>query len=158
MTIIVPRLRTSTSRVRAPAEQSEILHATEQPFEHRPLIPPNSVRFLQLKPSDNDTDVPECQFIDRPLSSNPEYEVLSGFWGDEEDALQPLIIEGRTLIASCKLAEALVKFRHQDRARLLWIQSACVDSRNTAERNSQMGQLRCILQQAQRLLIWLGPA
>ena len=143
-----------------PAERPDVLHElTGEPFRYPPLEP-NSIRFLNLQPSPSDTDSLSCSFLHLPRSADTQYEVLSGFWEDPSSPFRhaSLLVDGRSCRATPKLAQALCKFRHRDKSRLLWIQSLCVDPHNVSERNAQIGRLRDLLQSAQRLILWLGAA
>ncbi|EJT75999.1 hypothetical protein GGTG_05924 [Gaeumannomyces tritici R3-111a-1] len=55
------------------------------------------------------------------------------------------------------LYKALQCLRHQDTDRILWIDAICIDQGNHIERGHQVGQMRLIYQNADRVLIWLGP-
>ncbi|KAH8903773.1 hypothetical protein BR93DRAFT_981110 [Coniochaeta sp. PMI_546] len=141
-----------------PAERSDILYeSTGEPFQYSSLEYHDSVRLLTLRPSQTSTDANHCSFLDVSLSTNPEYEVLSGFWGDRSPS-QPasLLVDGRMCNTTPELAQALYKFRRRDRPRLFWIQSLCVDPCNLRERSGQISRVRDILLSAQRLIVWLG--
>ncbi|KAH6857196.1 hypothetical protein B0I37DRAFT_91982 [Chaetomium sp. MPI-CAGE-AT-0009] len=130
------------------------------PFRYSALKQPDSLRLLKLEPSATGTDILSCSFLDVTLSVNPEYEVLSGFWGHEGSRFRPvsLLADGQSCKTTAKLAQALFRFRRRDGPRLMWIQSLCVNSDDTGERSGQIERLRHTLLSARRLIVWLGPA
>jgi hypothetical protein len=115
---------------------------------------------LSLEPSERGTDVLSCSFLDVALSTNPEFEILSGFWGHQQSPFSPvsLLVDGQSCKTTSELAQALFRFRFRDKPRLLWIQSVSINIDDTSERNAQIGRLRDILLSAQRLIVWLGAA
>jgi len=142
-----------------PTERYDVLfERTGEPFRYPPLRP-ESVRFVNLYPSQKGTDALSCSFLHLPRSAfaDTKYEVLSGFWGSPAP-FQPvsLLVDGRSCKTTPKLAQALFRFRLRDKSRLLWIQSLCIDSFNLDGRNRQIGGLRDVLQSARRLIVWLG--
>lgn len=142
-----------------PAERIDVLHeATGEPFRYPP-ISPNSVRFLNLHPSPDGNDTLSCTFLCLAPSHRTGYEILSGYWGDLSP-FQPvsILVDSRSCKTTPQLAQALCKFRHRNKPRLIWIQSLCIDPQSTPERNTQIARLREILQSAQRLIVWLGGA
>ena len=130
------------------------------PFRFPALKQPDSLRLLKLEPSATGTDVLSCSFLDVTLSANPEYEVLSEFWGYEGSPFRPvsLLVDGQSCKTTAELAQALFRFRRRDGPRLLWIQSLCINSDDTGERSGQIERLRHTLLSARRLIVWLGPA
>ncbi len=146
--------------VTSPETPDVLFQQTGVPFQYCTLQHPDSVRLLKLEPSETGTDVLVCSFLDLPLSTEPEYEVLSGFWGYQASPSWPasLIIDGQSCMTTPELVTALLRFRRQDRPRLFWIQALAIDIHNISERSGQIRRLRDILMSAQRLIIWLGAA
>lgn len=143
-----------------PAERYDILYeSTGEPFQYSSLEHHDSVRLLRLQAFKANSNFHSCSFVDVSLSTNPEYEVLSGFWGDQSSFQPaPLLVDGRMCKTTPELAQALYKSHHRGRARLFWIQSLCVDPRNLRERGEQTARVRDIVLSAQRLIVWLGAA
>lgn len=142
-----------------PSERLDVLHEpTGEPFRYPP-ISTNSVRFLNLHPSSDGTGTLSCTFLNLAPSCDTGYEILSGYWGNQTP-FQPvsILVDARSCTITPQLAQALCKFRHRDKPRLIWIQSLCIDPQSTPERNTQIVRLREILQSAQRLIVWLGGA
>lgn len=53
---------------------------------------------------------------------------------------------------------ALLALRQTDEDRLLWIDAICIDQDNDKEKGHQVGQMRQIYENAEQVLIWLGPS
>jgi hypothetical protein len=115
---------------------------------------------LKLEPSERGTDVLSSSFLDVALSTAPEYEILSGFFGHQESSFRPvsLLVDEQGYKTTAELAQALFRFRLRDKPRFLWIQSISINIHDVSERNGQISRLRDILMSAQRLIVWLGPA
>ena len=137
-----------------------LFEQTGAQFQYSSLKHPDSIRLVKLNPSETGTDVLSCSFLDVALSTKPEYEVLSGFWVDQSSLfrLAPLLIDEQSCRTTPQLAEALFRFRSQDRPRLFWIQSLAINIHDTSERGGQIKLLRNTLLSARRLIVWLGAA
>ncbi|KAK1832079.1 heterokaryon incompatibility protein-domain-containing protein [Podospora conica] len=142
-----------------PSERLDVLHeATGEPFRYPPLSS-TSVRFLNLHPSPDGNEKLSCTFVHLAISPDTEYEILSGYWGDQSP-FQPvsIVVDARSCTTTPQLAEGLCRFRHKDKPRLIWVQSLCIDPQSISERNIQISRLREIIQSSQRLIVWLGGA
>lgn len=65
---------------------------------------------------------------------------------------------GQRLGVTRSLAEALRYLRFKDRPRIMWIDAVCVDQHNLEERGRQVQRMADIYRNAERVLIWTGPA
>jgi hypothetical protein len=85
------------------------------------------------------------------------YEALSYTWGGAEKAASVQIgAENHDVTENLYLA--LQHLRYRDEDRILWVDAICIDQSNVEERGHQVNQMRNIYSQADRTLIWLGPA
>ncbi|KAL0472944.1 heterokaryon incompatibility protein domain-containing protein [Neurospora intermedia] len=53
---------------------------------------------------------------------------------------------------------ALLALRQPNQDRLLWIDAICIDQDNHKEKGHQVGRMRQIYENAEQVLIWLGPS
>lgn len=87
-----------------------------------------------------------------------KYEVLSYVWGTREGD-RPITCEGRELLITPNCHDAIIHLRHRFRVRTLWIDSICIDQRDTphstGERNHQVKHMGVVYQNASRVLVWL---
>ncbi|KAG4436713.1 hypothetical protein IFR05_007796 [Cadophora sp. M221] len=120
-------------------------------------------------------------------SSRPTYEALSYCWGDpadpgmmwcqfEETAIEkedpedmgtPIPVlgwweDGREkdglIWINQNLLAALFRLRLEDRKRLIWADSVCINQTDDEEKSWQVRMMGDIYRNAERVLIWLGPA
>ncbi|KAK3341031.1 heterokaryon incompatibility protein-domain-containing protein [Neurospora tetraspora] len=85
------------------------------------------------------------------------YGALSYTWGDSPDAYEIFINDRKSLVKE-NLHMALLALRQTDEDRLLWIDAICIDQDNDKEKGHQVGQMRQIYENAEQVLIWLGPS
>ncbi|KAK2007358.1 HET-domain-containing protein, partial [Colletotrichum eremochloae] len=85
------------------------------------------------------------------------YEALSYTWGPPE-LTQEIRVNNKKLPVTENLHEALVRLRHPDRDRILWIDAICIDQTNAREQSHQVQQMGEIYHKADQVLFWLGPA
>ena len=132
-----------------------------QPLNYDHLCCRDSIRLLQLQPRAMDDDVVQRELIDTSIYFAPDYDVLSGFWGESstvEVDTAIVVLNGRQCRISSILQAALRKVRTDSTPRYLWIHALCINKRDTWERNQQVTMIRDIIQAAQRLIVWLGNA
>lgn len=111
--------------------------------------------MLALQPG-SDTDTIQCLIGTTSISSNTPYEALLYCWGDAS-ITQNIEVEGYRFPVTTNLFAALNSLRLEDSPRILWIDAICIDQSNIAERETQVGLMRNIYQQAHRAVICLGP-
>ncbi|KAH8665926.1 heterokaryon incompatibility protein-domain-containing protein [Tricladium varicosporioides] len=85
------------------------------------------------------------------------YEALSYTWGGTE-MTKYIKIEGKRFGITENLYWALWHLRSQDTDRILWIDAVCINQSNNEERGQHVRQMGNIYSQADRVIIWLGPA
>ena len=74
-----------------------------------------------------------------------EYDFRHAFWCD-----------GRRLLISTNLRDALRRFRHPTESRLLWVDAICINQEDYAERAEQVLMMPKIYHRALEVLYWLG--
>ena len=113
-------------------------------------------RVLALQPG-SDTDIIQCLIQTASITSPPPYEALYYCWGDAS-MTKNIELEGYRFPVTTNLCAALHSLRLEDTPRIVWIDAVCIDQSNVAERESQVGLMRKIYQQAIRVVIWLGTS
>ncbi|KAL9095525.1 MAG: hypothetical protein Q9165_002396 [Trypethelium subeluteriae] len=85
------------------------------------------------------------------------YEAISYCWADQLPT-EPVHCDGQTVLATRNCEAALRQFRpeNEQETRLLWIDSLCVNQRDTSERSHQVLLMGEIYKKADQVLIWLG--
>ncbi|KAK7999106.1 hypothetical protein PG991_014781 [Apiospora marii] len=131
-----------------------------QPYQHAPLESPDSIRLLDLLPSLKRTAPVECRVRQMTFENAcDKYEALSYVWG-ALDGDRPITCDGCELLITPNCHDAIVHLRYRFRVRTLWIDSICIDQRetpdSTKERNHQVKQMGVVYQNASRVLVWLG--
>ncbi|OCK89825.1 HET-domain-containing protein, partial [Cenococcum geophilum 1.58] len=101
----------------------------------------------------------ECELCQAWLHDDSaiSYEALSYIWGGTEMS-ERIKINGRTLSITENLYLALQYLRLQDTDRILWVDAICINQSNEKERGHQVQQMGNIYSQADRVILWLGPA
>jgi hypothetical protein len=90
----------------------------KEPYIHAPMPSDTSFRVLELLPGQpKDLIRVRLQFAD--WTDPPEYEPISYAWGDPKDVLY-CDCEGKRLSITRSLYSALLRFRMEDRSRILW--------------------------------------
>jgi hypothetical protein len=143
-------------------------------YRHQPLPPLKTcdkdlyIRLLKLYSGDREGSI-TCSLIQTRLSQAEPYEALSYCWGDSQQTgtvhitpetssalsavRQPLQVPG-SLIPFLYRTRAHPLFK--DEARLLWIDSICINQNDNDEKNVQVANMREIYVRAEHTLIWLG--
>ena len=121
----------------------------------------SEIRLMTLLPGAFGTKI-QVTLRNEVLSNSlvPEYEALSYAWGSVAipDYIYIQETDGESALAITQdLAEALQYLRYENRSRLLWIDSICVDQSNIGERGHQVLRMADIYRRASRVVIWLGP-
>lgn len=134
------------------------------PFEHSPLDPtdPRAIRLLKLLPSRNLKGPVRCELHHCSLDDKYQYEAMSYTWGDPEPGHTVLVNGSYPLEVTPNCVETLVHMRRRFYQRTLWIDSICIDQRETdtskRERDRQVRIMGDVYRAAQKVLVWLGPA
>ncbi|KAH8769593.1 ankyrin repeat-containing domain protein, partial [Hyaloscypha sp. PMI_1271] len=105
------------------------------------------------------TDI-QCEifqaWFDQPEDIMP-YEALSYTWGDTVKT-DKIKVNACEFDVTQNLYLALQYLRLENEDRILWIDGLCIDQMNDKEKGHQVQQMGNIYRQAERVVIWLGPA
>jgi len=120
-----------------------------------------AVRLVRLLAGDPDdpSDSIACELFESflDLEKCVPYEALSYTWGSAAKS-RVITINGQTAFVTRNLHNALWRLRDRDEDRILWIDAICINQDDFRERGHQVGHMRKIYNNAERVLIWLGLA
>ena len=122
---------------------------------------PDSIRLLRLYAAENTESKIRISLSITQLEHAPEYEALSYTWAnDDGDASlsQSVDCRGSSIAVTENCLAALRRLRREDRDRILWVDSICINQNKGKERNHQVRVMGSIFRRAVRVLIWLGNA
>jgi Heterokaryon incompatibility protein (HET) len=91
-------------------------------------------------------------------TDRPKYEALSYTWGDPGWDIETILLNDVRLPLAPNLFAALFHPRSEAVARLLWIETICINQLDIAEKSTQIPRMKDIYQAAWRVVVWLGPA
>ncbi|EME49642.1 hypothetical protein DOTSEDRAFT_68427 [Dothistroma septosporum NZE10] len=144
----------SLTRWKSPATTASELHD----FHYARLKSQNSIRLARLKPGSGGRvaiDLVDSYVAAPGQRPFEQYDALSYTWGE----LQPdktILCNGRRLVITGALLEALKHFRHQFNEVTLWIDQLCICQVRPKEREHQVQLMGDIFSGARRVLVWLG--
>jgi Heterokaryon incompatibility protein (HET) len=139
------------------------------------------IRILEVLPGrDNDRIV--CLMHAASLDEHPSYEALSYVWGNPPALVSRIyIVDSPTacvhperffpanednahpqekphfLQVTASLHCALLRLRHPEQSRLLWVDAVCINQKDLREQGTQVGMMTRIFGQAARVVAHLGP-
>jgi hypothetical protein len=98
-----------------------------------------------------------CQLWQAYLDDNDiiPYEALSYSWGSQRTPHE-ILVDGKTLLITESLYEALWHLRRPDEDRILWVDALCIDQNNIKERGHQVNRMSEIYGKADKVVVWLG--
>ncbi|KAF5988594.1 heterokaryon incompatibility protein [Fusarium coicis] len=98
-----------------------------------------------------------CQLWQAYLDDNDiiPYEALSYSWGSQSTPRE-ILADGKTLLITESLYEALWHLRKPHEDRMLWVDALCIDQNNIKERGHQVKRMAEIYGKADKVIIWLG--
>ncbi|CAK1365309.1 unnamed protein product [Cercospora beticola] len=125
------------------------------PYEYEKLPDKRSIRVLTLHPG--------LKFLPLKISLSVislddlqyPYEAISYVWGDAT-IKSPIACDGKKLVITKNLKEALEQFRDEDHPRVLWADALCINQTDLDERASQVMLMWDVYSQASQCLVWLG--
>ena len=128
--------------------------STRLKYEYKQL---NDGEFciLKLLPAKEKADELRAELQCYTLSTDVDYEAVSYVWGEPIFTL-PLRIGSYYIYITENLSSALRHFRGYHKPRTLWVDAACIDQSNAAEKNVQVPIMGQIFQHAETVLAWLG--
>ncbi|KAJ2988266.1 hypothetical protein NUW58_g4070 [Xylaria curta] len=134
------------------------------PYEHQPLILPNSIRVVTLEPAESSEAPIECSLDEVDLDNinrSSRYEALSYVWGERAGSI-PVLCHGKQLLVTPNCHDALIRLRLPAERRRLFIDAICIDQRqgqpSVAERDRQIPLMGQVYEKSHRVLIWLGKS
>ncbi|KAM5347745.1 hypothetical protein ACJ41O_007569 [Fusarium nematophilum] len=83
------------------------------------------------------------------------YAALSYTWGDPSITVE-IFLNGCPIRVTSNLYHALYCLRRTDEDQYLWVDAVCIDQNDHGERNHQVGQMRRVYEEAEKVIIWLG--
>lgn len=124
------------------------------------------IRLLVLHPGGREGRI-TCTLKQTRLSQAGSYEALSYCWGKAprrkiyvNPASAASTREGRYLLVPASLVAFLYRTRahprFKDRARVLWVDSVCINQEDNHEKDNQVLHMRDIYMRAEHTDIWLG--
>lgn len=123
------------------------LHGSSQTHE---------IRLLHLEPGQRDSQL-VCQLRHVSLSDKPQYDALSYCWHGQERT-KTIVCDGRQLLVTPNLYDALCRFRKSDEAVTLWADAVCINQADLEERSEQLPLMGQIYSEANEVKVWLGPS
>lgn len=128
-------------------------------YKHQPLPSGDRIRRLILEPSESDDDplvghleVIELAYVDERYP----FEAISYAWGPDVKN-ETITLEGKTLLVTKNLADALRQTRRATEPRALWADSICINQEDEEEKGQQVALMGCIYETSSCTLICLGP-
>ncbi|KAH8725610.1 heterokaryon incompatibility protein-domain-containing protein [Phaeosphaeriaceae sp. PMI808] len=125
-------------------------------YEYTKFAHIDSIRLVELLPGPRDSPL-ACNIIEVRKSEKPVYEALSYAWGDPifPHRLEEALSKSHVAITS-NLHTALHFIRHENKARILWIDAVCINQDDLKEKGHQVKLMGCIFRDARRVVVWLG--
>ncbi len=115
------------------------------------------IRLVSLLCAELDAPI-QCQLFHTFLDEDaPAFEALSYTWG-EAPATGRIFLDDLAFVVTENLHSALRHLRRQVSARFLWIDAICLNQADDREKEHQIPYMHTIYQQAEAVLVWLGPA
>jgi hypothetical protein len=130
-------------------------------YNYEPLPGPDYIRLVHILSRD-ERERSSSRFCLEiiALSSEPKYVAMSYCWGEKMGRI--LVECGGSIV---RVTPNLKSFFDEidpdwddDELNLFWIDAICINQRDIAERNSQVGMMRDIYSSAVSVMVWLGPA
>ncbi|KAK7996380.1 Delta-aminolevulinic acid dehydratase [Apiospora arundinis] len=124
-------------------------------YEYAPL-PEGSIRMLELRPGKiGDVISIELHHVNILNGLGLSFEALSYEWKGKVGTVPIQCHQDRLLITpNCKAA--VERLRHEDKPRMLWIDSICIDQENVEECSNQVKLMTSIYRAAKTVVMWLG--
>ncbi|KAE9378955.1 HET-domain-containing protein, partial [Stipitochalara longipes BDJ] len=117
----------------------------------------SEIRIINLRPGVAPSPV-ECTLEHVPMAhkSRKTYRALSYTWGPLEPT-KLLSLDGIQIEVRDNLWQALCHLRQPDTDLRLWVDALCINQEDIPERNEQVSRMGTLYNQAEEVLVWLGP-
>lgn len=123
-------------------------------YQYSPLSSEMSIRLLELYPGHGNDNL-ECTLHHTELEKAPKYETISYAWGNPANKSN-VLCDGKIIIVTQNLKEALLRLRLKDRSRVIWADAICINQIDIVEKGSQVRVMKRIYDEATRVCVWLG--
>jgi hypothetical protein len=127
-----------------------------QPYTYMRLEPGCEIRLLRLSAKLSGPMI-QGKLIHMPIDKLPTYECISYVWG-KPTGKETIILNRRKFEVSTNVYEILRQRKALFLSRLIWIDSICINQKNTKERTDQIKLMQTIYGKATRVTICLGNA
>lgn len=136
----------------------------------RPLPPPASPKYLQVRPGEirileispgSGDDQIQCSLRHVTLQGSadgqdvPAYEAISYCWGDPTPS-RSIICDGSRVTITESLHQALLHLRDAKSVRTLWADALCINQNDNTEKGIQVAGMRHVYAKATGVAIWVG--
>jgi tetratricopeptide (TPR) repeat protein len=123
----------------------------------------HEIRLIRLQPWSTQNGSLRCKLEYASLDNKPKYNALSYTWSEDEQAQYPdseltLYVNDTQLHIEPNLAIALSHLRSEVSDLVIWIDAVCINQKDPEEKSWQVGLMRRVYLQAERVLVWLGPS
>ncbi|CAG9975118.1 unnamed protein product [Clonostachys byssicola] len=136
--------------------------------QYRPLYrelrledPTTTIRLLEVLPGQPDDPVIKTRLFNASLHSlGHKYEALSYAWGEAVSLreMRSIHVNSFKLPVTPNLYNALISLRQPDRARMLWVDSVCINQGDLNERREQIVLISHIYSMSEQTVVFLGPS
>lgn len=124
-------------------------------YEYESLdLSKETIRVLRLRRNPRFDAEISIEIIQTTLGQVP-FEALSYTWGTTEKPCN-IKLDGYQMPVTSNLHTALQHLRLRNEDRFLWIDAICINQDDHEEREQQVGQMKSIYEQAEKVLIWMG--
>jgi hypothetical protein len=131
-------------------------------YQYKPLVGPDSIRLLEIKPALDSSAEIRCSLAHTTLSKCDNrdifgnYTALSYVWGSP-DKVETIFVDGLSLGATVNLFSALRDLRDDTRSLWLWVDAICINQVDEQEKGRQIRMMGQIYAGARHTVIYLGP-
>ncbi|KAI1494094.1 heterokaryon incompatibility protein-domain-containing protein [Biscogniauxia mediterranea] len=122
---------------------------------HRPLLNETDIRIITLLPNTKFNATIECELEHITLEAGAGYEAISYNWGDP-NITEPILLDGQSYPVTVNIFTALKYLRLEGSPRRLWVDSLCINQKDTKERSHEIQKMRDIYKLASQVLVWIG--
>ncbi|CAI6101107.1 unnamed protein product [Clonostachys chloroleuca] len=136
--------------------------------QYRPLYqelrledPTTTIRLLEVLPGPPEDPMIKTRLFNANLHSlGHKYEALSYAWGKVASLreMRSIHVNSFKLPVTPNLYNALISLRQPDRARMLWVDSVCINQGDLNERREQIVLIAHIYSKSERTVVFLGPS
>jgi len=126
------------------------------PSIYRALSDQSEIRLVILAPSTRFEHPIECRLEHAIIGNCKPFEALSYVWG-KPDFTKVITLDDQKVRITERLAAVLRHLRLPRQERTLWIDAICINQRDLAERQEQVGYFRDIYSSCSSDILWLSP-